>query len=135
MSNIGDGFKNIFLAGIGALAYTGEKGKEIIDTLVEKGEITIEQGRSLNEELQRKASETTKDLREGALEARMKAMTPEQRLEFAQKAAEFAAAQNAADAEEAVETIEVETVEEEGDAADKAPAAEVADAAEASEEA
>ena len=47
MSNIGDGFKNIFLAGIGALAYTGEKGKEIIDQLVAKGEITLEQGREL----------------------------------------------------------------------------------------
>ena len=37
MSNIGDGFKNIFLAGIGAMAYTGEKGKEVIDQLVAKG--------------------------------------------------------------------------------------------------
>ena len=99
MSNIGDGFKNIFLAGIGALAYTGEKGKEIIDQLVAKGEITLEQGRELNEELQRKADETTKDLRESALESVMSMMSPEDRDKFAAKAAEIAAEKNAADAE------------------------------------
>lgn len=111
MSNIGDGFKNIFLAGIGALAYTGEKGKEIIDQLVEKGEITMDQGRELNEELKRKADETSTNLRESALEARMKMMTPEERNAFAAKAAEFAAMQNAADAEAAM-TVEAEVVEE-----------------------
>ena len=121
MSNIGDGFKNIFLAGIGALAYTGEKGKEIIDQLVEKGEITMDQGRELNEELKRKAGETTTNIREGALEARMKMMTPEEREAFAAKAAEFAAAQNAADAEAAV-TVEAEVeeiVEEAAEAAEE----------------
>lgn len=111
MSNIGDGFKNIFLAGIGALAYTGEKGKEIIDQLVEKGEITMDQGRELNEELKRKADEASANLRVSALEARMKVMTPEERDEFAAKAAEFAAAQNAADAAAAM-TVEAEVVEE-----------------------
>ncbi len=125
MSNIGDGFKNIFLAGIGALAYTGEKGKEIIDQLVAKGEITLEQGRELNEELQRKADETTKDLRESALESVMSMMSPEDRDKFAAKAAEIAAEKNAADAEakaeaeaedeptvEAEITVEAEEVQE-----------------------
>ena len=112
MSNIGDGFKNIFLAGIGAMAYTGEKGKEIIDQLVEKGELTLDQGKELNEELSRKAGETATSLRENFLEARMKIMTPEERAAFAAKAAEYAAAQNAADAEdsagEAAEEAEIE---------------------------
>ena len=103
MSNIGDGFKNIFLAGIGALAYTGEKGKEIIDQLVEKGEITIDQGRELNEELQHKASDVTSTLRDSALEARMKTMTPEQREEFVKTAQRIAEDQNKADAEKVVE--------------------------------
>lgn len=106
MSNIGDGFKNIFLAGIGAMAYTGEKGKEIIDQLVEKGEITLDQGRELNEELQRKATKTTSNLRESALEARMRMMTAEEREEFIQTATRIAAQQNAADRESAV-TAEV----------------------------
>lgn len=101
MTNIGDGFKNIFLAGIGAMAYTGEKGKEIIDQLVEKGEITLDQGRQLNEELQHKASDSSAGLRESALEATMRMMRPEDREAFAAAAARFASEQNAADAEAA----------------------------------
>ena len=141
MSNIGDGFKNIFLAGIGALAYTGEKSKEIIDQLVEKGEITLDQGRELNEELKRKATTTTQDFRDAALEAYMKAMNPDDREAFAAKAAEVAAAQNAADADVAseesvdaeviVEEVVVEDaeaeVEAEADAEIEAEAAEAAD--------
>ncbi len=130
MTNIGDGFKNIFLAGIGAMAYTGEKGKEIIDQLVEKGEITLDQGKELNEELTRKAGETTMSLRENMLEARMRLMTPEERASFAAKAAEYAAAQNAADAEAAAaraaeaEIVAEETVEAAEEAAEAAEAAE-----------
>lgn len=137
MSNIGDGFKNIFLAGIGALAFTGEKGKEIIDQLVAKGEITLEQGKELNEELKRKAGDTAVSVREGALEAYMKSMTPEERDAFAAKAAEFAVAQNAADVEEAVEAeVVAEVVEEAVEAevvADQAVEAAVSDAEEQAE--
>ncbi len=82
MSNIGDGFKNIFLAGIGALAYTGEKGKEVIDQLVEKGELTLDQGRELNQELKHKAEEAVSSFHDSTLEARVKSMTPEQRKDF-----------------------------------------------------
>lgn len=123
MTNIGDGFKNIFLAGIGAMAYTGEKGKEIIDQLVAKGEITLDQGRELNEELQRKASDTTSTIRESALEARMRMMTPEERDAFAAAAAKFAAEQNAqaatVEAEAVVEDVE-EAAEEVVDAVEEA---------------
>ena len=31
MATIGDGFKDIFLAGIGAMAVTAEKGKDLVD--------------------------------------------------------------------------------------------------------
>ena len=101
MTNIGDGFKNIFLAGIGALAYTGEKGKEIIDQLVEKGEITLDEGKELNEEFMRKAAETSTSVRDGFLEARMSLMTSDERNAFVAKAAEIAEALNAAAAEAA----------------------------------
>lgn len=123
MSNIGDGFKNIFLAGIGAMAYTGEKGKEIIDQLVSKGELTLDQGRELNEELQRKASEATSNIRENALEARMRMMTPEERDAFVAAAAKIAAEQNAQAAEVEVEAeVEevVEAVEEAAEAVEEA---------------
>ena len=99
MSNIGDGFRNIFLAGIGAMAMTGEKGKEFIDQLVSKGEITMDQGRELNTELSRKVDDATLPARENALEARMRFMTPKERDEFAAAAARIAKELNAKEAE------------------------------------
>lgn len=134
VNSIGEGFKNVFLAGIGALAIGGEKGKELVDTLVAKGEMTIDQGKQINRELQYKADEATKTAREAALEARMKAMSPQQREAFAAKAAEFAAAQNA---QEAAAAVEVEIIDDE-EAAEEAtpaedPAAEPAAAEEAEE--
>lgn len=55
--DFGDGLRKVFLAGVGALATTVEKSQEIIDDLVKKGELTVEQGKALNTELKRKASE------------------------------------------------------------------------------
>lgn len=98
MAGIGDGFRDVFYAGIGALAITGEKAKEVVDQLVAKGEITVDQGKQINSELMHKAEEAASTVRFDVLEARMRTMTPEQRTEFAAKAAEFAQAANAADA-------------------------------------
>lgn len=131
VNSIGEGFKNVFLAGIGALAIGGEKGKELVDTLVAKGEMTIDQGKQINRELQYKADEATKTAREAALEARMKAMSPEQREAFAAKAAEFAAAQNA---QEAAAAVEVEIIDDEEAAEEAAPVEEPAAAEEAAPE-
>lgn len=58
MKNLSEDLRKVFLAGIGAVALTAEKGKEMIDTFVEKGEITLEQGKALNEELKRNVNET-----------------------------------------------------------------------------
>ncbi|WEV58803.1 phasin family protein [Bifidobacterium sp. ESL0728] len=60
---LGDGLRTIFLAGIGAMATTAEKGQEIIDGLVKKGELTVEQGRTLNTELKHKAQEVKDDMK------------------------------------------------------------------------
>ncbi len=43
--------RNLVLAGIGSFAYTLEKGMGMIDELVKKGELTINQGKELNQEL------------------------------------------------------------------------------------
>lgn len=91
MANFGDGFKDIFLAGVGAMAMTGEKAKELIDQLIEKGEITVDQGKQINGELKHKAEDLAATLRYDALEARMAAMTPEERAAFAARAVELAA--------------------------------------------
>ncbi|MBW3093778.1 phasin family protein [Bifidobacterium sp. 64T4] len=59
--NLGDGLRKIVLAGIGALATTYEKSSEIVDELVKKGELTVEQGKALNTELKRKVTEAVDD--------------------------------------------------------------------------
>ena len=48
---LGEGIKKILLAGIGTAAVTAEKSKEVLDELVKKGELTVEQGKVLNQEL------------------------------------------------------------------------------------
>lgn len=50
---INEDLKKVLLAGIGAVATTAEKAQEVVDTLIKKGEITVEQGKVLNEELKR----------------------------------------------------------------------------------
>ena len=57
----GDSMKKIMLAGIGAVAVTAEKSKELVDELVVKGELTVEQAKVLNEELKHKVKDTIKD--------------------------------------------------------------------------
>ena len=61
----GDGIKKFFLAGVGAVAITAEKGQEIIGELVKKGELTVEQGKELNkddiDELTQKISKMSTD--------------------------------------------------------------------------
>lgn len=51
LDNLSEDLKKILLAGIGAAALTVEKSKDVVDELVKKGELTVEQGKVLNEEL------------------------------------------------------------------------------------
>lgn len=144
--NFADGLKDIFLAGVGAMALGAEKTQELVEQLIAKGEITVEQGKEINSEVLKQAQATAervgqqtqaaashmgdqaktaaellkeqgqsavsfarsqaematdnakKDsanfaeaLKHDVLEAQMAVMTPEQRAEFAAKAAEIAA--------------------------------------------
>ena len=45
---LNEGLRKIFLAGVGAVATTAETAKDVVDNLVKKGEITVEQGKVLN---------------------------------------------------------------------------------------
>ena len=56
----GEGIKKILLAGIGTAAVTAEKSKEVLDELVKKGELTVEQGKVLNQELKHNIKESVK---------------------------------------------------------------------------
>ncbi len=53
-----DGIRTILLAGVGAIAITGEKSMQVIEDLVKKGELTVEEGKALNEDLAKKWNES-----------------------------------------------------------------------------
>ncbi|MCH4887785.1 aspartyl beta-hydroxylase [Acidaminobacter sp. JC074] len=59
MANVfGEELRKVVLAGIGATALTVEKSSKLIDDLVEKGELTVELGKSMNEELKHNMKRT-----------------------------------------------------------------------------
>lgn len=51
MLDLGENLRKLILAGVGVAAVTKEKGTDVLNELVKKGELTIEQGKVLNEEL------------------------------------------------------------------------------------
>ena len=71
--------KSIFLAGVGAAAMTYEKASEVIDSLVKKGKITVNEGMELSRDLKRDIKKSTADAKEKAVETfeSMKPLTKE----------------------------------------------------------
>lgn len=123
MATLGDGFKGIFLAGIGAVAIGAEKGKELVDQLVARGEMTVEQGKQINTELKHRASNLESSIRRDTIEARMSMMSPDERVEFANIVREMADTANAKDAETAAEKLKAANAAS-GTAAEPNPIAE-----------
>ena len=89
-NNLTETFQNIFLAGVGALSIGGEKAKAVIDDLVERGQVTVDQGRKLNEELKHKAEDSVSKVREESIRAYVRSLTPEERIAFAEQMAQIA---------------------------------------------
>ena len=84
--------RKVLLAGIGAVATTAEKSKDLVHALVAKGELTVEQGKVLNEELKRNVSESIQQAKETktapasrTVLEQMDSMTPEQLQEIREK--------------------------------------------------
>ena len=88
MEKFSDNIKKVILAGIGAVAVTAEKSKDLLDEMVEKGELPVEQGKVLNEELKhnikQKVQEATakkeedKSVSDSDISDLLSRMTPEQ---------------------------------------------------------
>ena len=106
------GLNKAFLATVGAVAITAEKSQQAVEDLVKKGELTVQQGKSLNQELSRKAKEAAQETPDGALRAFLEALSDEDRAAYAAKVAQMAA-----DIEAAKVTVDVEDGVEEGPAA------------------
>ena len=113
MEKIGDGLKKFLLVGIGAAAVTVEKSQQIVDELVKKGEITVEQGKELNKELQHNVKKTL-DARKadaGSLEEKISKMGADELALLKAKIKE---------AEEAAENLKSAIVDEDPAAAEAA---------------
>ena len=86
---LGDGLKKLLLAGVGTVAVTAEKSREILDELVKKGELTVEQGKVLNQELKHNIKETIKTKTSSSAEAPkediLSKLSPEQLAELKER--------------------------------------------------
>ena len=127
MEKLGESLKKLLLIGIGTAAVTAEKSKEVLDDLVKKGELTVEQGKVLNKELKHNIKETLKDNVNVSVKAStpeefqtlLEKMTPEQIEQLKQQISNMDQT-----AEEKTETVESE--EAPAEATEDAPAAEEA---------
>ena len=111
---LGEGIKKLLLAGIGTAAVTAEKSKEVLDELVKKGELTVEQGKVLNQELKHNIKEsvkknvnvTFKPSDPDELKDVLGKMTPDQLAALKEKITKMQAKDVDADVEEATEEAE-----------------------------
>ncbi|HAH79352.1 MAG TPA: aspartyl beta-hydroxylase [Ruminococcaceae bacterium] len=99
ISEFSEDLRKIFLAGLGAVAVTSEKSKQVVDELVKKGELTLEQGKVLNEELQHrvreKAREQSSKKNAETVAKTVEKLSPEQLEALKKKIAEVEAARQA----------------------------------------
>ena len=81
MTQIEELFKNLAMAGIGAVAIGYEKGQKIVEELIRRGEMTVEEGKAFNEELQRRIKKEPMK----AADVDVDAMSQEERAELLKK--------------------------------------------------
>ena len=77
-----DALKKVALAGVGAAAYVGEKAGDVVDQLVKKGELTVEQGKAVSDELTQKLREKEEEAKaaaKGEMLDGLKNLSPEER--------------------------------------------------------
>lgn len=121
MERLTDGLKKILLAGIGTVAVTAEKSKEVLDEMVKRGELTVEQGKVLNQELKHNIKDTVKknvnvSVKPQSPEELLDKMTPEQIQALKSKLAQMDEADVDEEADESVfedEDIVADSTEDE----------------------
>ena len=88
--SLSDAARKVFLTGVGAIAVGAEKTADVVNDLVEKGELTVEQGKAVNEELKHKYTEATSGASDAVLRARLKNMSAEERAAWIKNAQKIA---------------------------------------------
>lgn len=84
--NLPDNVKKVLYAGIGAMAVGAEKSQDIFEDLARKGEETLEQGRTFNEEFSRKVREAADGATDEVLRSKFRGMSAEERAEWLERA-------------------------------------------------
>lgn len=119
LAELGNDLKKILLVGVGAVAVTAEKSEEVIKELVKKGELTVEQGKALSEDLKHKIEESIKNKKASRCvtdsdEVDVENMPPEERERLKRKLeeAEKAAGQEASESSTGTEQAEAEDTQQ-----------------------
>ena len=60
--------KKIFLAGLGTAAITWEKAGEVISDLIEKGRLSVDEGKELSQELKRNITDKGTETKDNVLQ-------------------------------------------------------------------
>jgi polyhydroxyalkanoate synthesis regulator phasin len=81
MTQIEELFKNLAMTGIGAVAIGYEKAQKIVNELIKRGEMTVEEGKVFNAELQKRLRKEPMKAEDVDLDA----MSPEERAELLRK--------------------------------------------------
>ncbi|WP_307739912.1 hypothetical protein [uncultured Parolsenella sp.] len=119
MAQITDGIADVarkaFLVGVGAVAFGAEKTGTLVDELVKKGELTVDQGKDLNRELTVKAKDAVNGAQDSVLRAHLSTMTPEERAAFVARAQSLTSDLDAADAAKAAKAEDATKVDVEDD--------------------
>lgn len=88
--SLGETTRKIFLAGVGAVATGAEKSQSLINDLIAKGELTVEQGKAVNEELKHTYETSKSKVEEDALKVRLASMSAEERAQWVARATQIA---------------------------------------------
>lgn len=84
-TSLSEGLRQMFLASVGAVAMTGEKGKEFFDQLVSSGEEAVNSGKELNQELKHNVKEDVSDLKKDSLYELLIRLSPQERDELLER--------------------------------------------------
>ena len=108
MDQLGESIRKLILAGIGAAAVTKEKSEGLLKELVKKGELTVEQGKVLNEELKHNLKDA---IRDNGTDAELEALKARIHAAEARRSAEEKTEEGTGEAPEAEATEETNETE------------------------
>ncbi len=91
LDDITNSLHSIFLAGVGAIASSSEKGSELFKALVDKGRATVDEGKAKSAELVQNAQDKVSGTTHDAIRSYLSKLSPDQRAAFVESVQKAAA--------------------------------------------